>query len=239
MTRQSLSLVKTVSKSRLVLTTHLYKFPTGSLAINYLWTTKKSKFMIFSSKMKNYNLSSLTIGLANKNLEGVKSYKYLGVILDPHLTFQHHVAYIRGKTIGKLKMLGWVRRVMDQETFINLYKSLVIPLFDYCDVVYDGLRQNDIDTLQKLQNAACRIILSCDSRTHISDLHEALNLELLQSRRSRHTAHEMYKVYHQLTPLKILDMFVHPVNVHQRNTFCTISKFWYTKVPTHTDSKVV
>ena len=189
-------------------------FAINKLSLNH----KNSKFMIFSSRSKHFDLETINIGPPQQRLEGVPTFKYLGVKLDPHLTFENHVAYIRGKTIGKLKMLGRVRRVMDQETCANLYRSLVLPLFDYCDVVYDGLRQIDCEILQKLQNAACRIILKSDSRCHIEDLHSDLNLEILQSRRWRHSAHEMYKIYHELAPISLQNMFVLPRNRHDRTT---------------------
>ena len=95
--------------------------------------------------MKKFNYNQFAIGPENSHFEGVESYKYLGVMMDPHLTFERHVAFVKDKTFGKLKMLGKIRKVMDQETCTNLYKSLVLPLFDYCNVVYDRLRQLDND----------------------------------------------------------------------------------------------
>ena len=115
-------------------------------------------------------------------------------------------------------MLCRVRRVMDQKTRASLYKSLVLPLCDYCDITYDGLRQSDSSTLQKLQNAAARIILKSESRTHIGTLHKDLNLEMLDARRKRHIAYDIYKVYRNLSPQSILKMFDLPISVHQRPT---------------------
>ena len=42
----------------------------------------------------------------------------------------------------------------------TIYKSLIQPVFDYCDVVWDNLDQGLATKLQKLQNRAARIITS-------------------------------------------------------------------------------
>ena len=79
-------------------------------------------------------------------------------------------------------------------------------------------RQSDCEILQKLQNAACRIILGCDSMTPINDLHNLTQLETLQAKRLRHTAHEMFKIFHKISPSSLQNMFILPGMVHQRNT---------------------
>ena len=120
--------------------------------------------------------------------------------------------------IPKLKMLGKIRNIVDKDTAFSLYQSLVLPLFDYCDVVYDGLSQYNCDVLQKLQNAGIRSISQYDSRSHITDIHSEVNLEYLCSRREKHTMIEMFKVYHGLSPPYILSMFNKAREVHSINT---------------------
>ena len=110
--------------------------------------------------------------LNGDKIESVQKFKYLGVILDPTLSFTEHVEYIRNKVIPRLKMLEKTRCMVDKDTSLKLYKSLITPLFDYCSVVYDCLSARDTDRLQKIQNCALRIILKMDRRTHIKDMHE-------------------------------------------------------------------
>ena len=68
-------------------------------------------------------------------VDQVDTFKYLGVKLDPKLSFSHHVNYIKSKTISKIKILKRVRSLIDRDTSITLYKSLILPHFDYCSVV--------------------------------------------------------------------------------------------------------
>ena len=44
-----------------------------------------------------------------------------------------------------------------------LYKALLLPVYDYCNVCHDTLNQEQEDRLQHLHNAACRGILQVDN----------------------------------------------------------------------------
>ena len=67
-----------------------------------------------------------------------------------------------------------------------LYKSLVLPHFDYVDVVYMTATQEQLNRLQLIQNKSCRIILRAHKRTHIVDMHKTLRLQTLDIRRNNH-----------------------------------------------------
>ena len=56
-------------------------------------------------------------------------------MLDECLSFEAHIDYIHNKVSRKLSALRKVRECMDQEIALKLYKSLVLPHFDYCDTV--------------------------------------------------------------------------------------------------------
>ena len=42
-----------------------------------------------------------------------------------------------------------------------VYNAVILPLFDYCDIAWSNLLQQDIDRLQPLQNRSARIITRC------------------------------------------------------------------------------
>ena len=81
-----------------------------------------------------------------------------------------------------------------------MYKSLILPLFDYCDVVWDTAIRRELDRLQKLQNYAGRVITqsSYDIRSH--DILKSLKWENLADRRFRHEMILMHKVMNDQTP---------------------------------------
>ena len=70
--------------------------------------------------------------------------KYLGIQLDPLLNFEEHVDYIRCKTIGKVKLLGRLNEILAKDTLLMLYKTLILPIIDYGDVIFDCINQKNV-----------------------------------------------------------------------------------------------
>ena len=65
----------------------------------------------------------------------VQSVKYLGLIMDPQLSWKEHTI----KTISKAKSRIYaINRLkpLSGHLLIRLYRSFVMPIFEYCDVVW-------------------------------------------------------------------------------------------------------
>ena len=139
-------------------------------------------------------------------------------MLDQHLTFTNHVEYLKSKTLSKIGLLGKARYFVDHETAMMLYKTLILPYYDYCDYVYHCLSQKDSYTLQKLQNCSLRQILQCDKLSPVAEMHDICDLEMLNVRRDRHTSQEVYKAVHGITPESVQNMFSFVHETHSRST---------------------
>ena len=111
------------------------------------------------------------------DLERVNLFKYLGVYLDSCLTFDDHIDWAFKKSSMKLGAIRKIRHNLDRATTLLLYKSLVLPLIDYCDIVYGATAKDKLQKLQLVQNNACRNILLADMDTHVASMH--LELQLL------------------------------------------------------------
>ena len=188
---------------------------------------KKSKFMLFGTKSQVDRCVNLKVKHGQKELERVSTFKYLGVKLDPNLSFKDHVQYIRGKVVPKIKLLGHVSTFLDLETRLSLYKSLVLPIFDYADTVYNCLSQQDSYSLQKMQNCAMRRILHCDRMEPINNMHTMLHLLPLNIRRQSHSLNETYKIVNGHSPAYLGNMLTYVSEVHSRTTRSTSSNMLY------------
>ena len=76
----------------------------------------------------------------------------------------------------------------------TLYKSLVQPLLDYCDVAWSPGALKLVDKLERVQKLAARIVLGAPSTTRTVELYKTLNWSTLDQRRRYHTATYVFKV---------------------------------------------
>ncbi len=158
--------------------------------------------MLLGSRQHREINQSLDLKCGQDDIEEVNSFKYLGVMLDKFLNFDVHAEYISKKISQRLASLARSRKFMTPATSLQLYKSLIVSLFDYCDTVYLGMSQRDLNHLQILQNKACRVILKRGRFSNSLELHHELHIPLLSQRRELHLlvmVHKSLKKKHQAT----------------------------------------
>ena len=154
--------------------------------------TKKTKFLCFGTNSQISKCADLTLRFATTNLDRVHIYKYLGITLDSHLNFKKHIMDCRKTSAHKVYMLSKVRRYIDQETSIHLYKSMIMPVIDYGDIVYSGAPCTILEKLQKIQNRALRICLQADYHLPVITMHQRTNVPNLKVRRYAHLNNYIY-----------------------------------------------
>ena len=105
-----------------------------------------------------------------------------------------------------------------KDVTLGLYKSLVLPVLDYADVVYDCLNAKDCREIQKLQNYAVRIINMAGYDKSTKEMHIDAELMYLSDRRHSHTITYVYKGINGLLPEGVARQLT-PVNTaHNLNT---------------------
>ena len=114
-------------------------------------------------------------------------------IIDENLTFESHIKNIYKNVCQKLGAIRKTRICMDNRTSLTLYKSLVLPIIDYCDVVYMTANKANLQKLQIVQNIARRIILKADKRKSIDTMHKTLNILRLEDRTDYHMSNLSHK----------------------------------------------
>ena len=95
----------------------------------------KSRTMLLT-RNQNERESIINVYANNVLLEQVQNYKYLGIYLDHKLNFDFHIERLCSKSKQKLSSIGRIRKYINQETAFTLYRSLLLPVLDYCSVVY-------------------------------------------------------------------------------------------------------
>ncbi len=147
------------------------------------------------------------VSYGGTDVELVDTYKYLGIQLDSGLRFDRHVDYIKRKLYIKMKALGRIKPFIPDDLALQLYQSLVIPHFDYGDIVYDAMSSTSANQLQVIQNNCLRICLGRDKMSSTDDLHSDAKLPRLSSRRKQHSCQMVYKGRSNMSTTNIISMF--------------------------------
>jgi hypothetical protein len=95
---------------------------------------KKSNVMIIHRKKNIQDTIDVTIN-QNKLIQ-IDSVKYLGLHIDSKLQWQHHVNNMCKNLTKKLAMMNRSAKFVDKQTMIQIYKSFIMPTFDYADTVW-------------------------------------------------------------------------------------------------------
>ena len=92
--------------------------------------------MVFGTKNTFNKVDKIKVSINNKLLQNVPTYKYMGFNLDQTLNYKYHLGTVMNNISFKLYLFRKVRRFMNEKSAIRVYKSMILPFYDYCDVIY-------------------------------------------------------------------------------------------------------
>ncbi len=107
---------------------------------------------------------------------------------------------------------------LNTSTALMVYKTLILPVIDYCDFVYIGTSAQNREILQKLQNCAFRSILGADKLARTKDTHKILKMDMLDTRQEKDAAIQVYKFINDLGPEECRNLFTYVQDHHDVNT---------------------
>ena len=101
--------------------------------------------------------------------------KLLGVNLDESLNFNNHVNEVVSSSYFHIRTIGKMKAYMSKDDLESYVHSIISSKLDYCNVVLYGINKSVVNKLQKLQNAAARLIFKlpkhCSVTEKIRELH--------------------------------------------------------------------
>lgn len=177
----------------------------------------KTNYMIFKTKGKRVQ-SRLSVNINNKPLKQVKSSKFLGVIIDEHLSWNEHTKYLKSKLSKAIGILCKARKVLNVSTLVTIYNSFIYPYLTYGVEVWGNAVECNIKPIITLQKRAIRMINSAHYRAHTPPLFKRLNLLPFKDVFTSSVAKVMFKIMKNLTPRFLKDMFTVNSNLHHHIT---------------------
>ena len=146
-----------------------------------------------NSMIKSATLPRLTLRNDTIQLVTNYTYRYLGVKLDNKLNYELFKKEIARQTAHKIYLMSKIRKYISCHQAVTMYKTKILPYFDYGDILYMGTNQQTISKLQKLQNRALRLCLNETPYSSIAYLHKSTKTDHLAHRRNSHLLNFAYQ----------------------------------------------
>ena len=101
------------------------------------------------------------------DIDVVNKVKYLGLHIDNSLTWKCQIENIKWNVSRAIGLLEYCKNFVSMESLKDIYRSFVEPHLNYCYSVWGSGGITRIQSLQKLQNRAARIVTgsSYDARS--------------------------------------------------------------------------
>lgn len=163
----------------------------------------KSKYLAMGSKKQVADIvaHSPQVAILNEPIEYVTEARNLGLIMDSHLRFEHHVQEAVRSCLYRLKVLYRVRPYLSVDLRLTLCESLILSKLNYADVVFGPCLLSRTERLiQRVQNACARFCFKVPARAHITPFLNQANLMKMAARRKLHLATMLFGVIRNHQP---------------------------------------
>lgn len=157
---------------------------------------KKTKFIAFSpSAIGSNSISHLTLHENNcKNnqnkepcgcktkIDAVKHIQYLGIMLDQHLRWKQHTEKIARRLRSLIPVFYQLRNILSISQLVTVYKALVESIIRYGIIIWGGLYNSALNSLNVAQNYIIKIMLKKEKRYPTCELYnesKIYNIKLL------------------------------------------------------------
>ena len=167
--------------------------------------TKKTKSMLFGTNNRLKKAKKLDLKIGGDSIHYVKNFNYLGVKLDCKLTFESHALESMRLVSHKIYMLSQIRNFVTTHQALTIYKSKILPYFDYGDIFYINTYGRTRTKLQRLQNRGLKLCLGHNARYDTDLLHYEAKVPKLEPRRACHITNFVYHRAHDAKYTRVID----------------------------------
>ena len=184
---------------------------------------KKTKYMIFHNSQRNIAKNHLfkylvdepsTIKINETPIERVKSYKFLGLILQENLSWKEHIEKTANNISRTICILYKIKYKVPQNILKMIYSALILPHLNYGILIWGF----DLERLFILQKKAIRIISNSFFLEHTDKLFKKLKLLKIHDIFKLKCAVFFYKFQKNDLPHQLMSILSYQSSNHQYYT---------------------
>ena len=176
---------------------------------NLIVNASKTVALPLSIGRNTRNLNSdITLVLDGQTLNPTTSARYLGIIIDDHLSFKSHINHLENKISRSVGgVIAKLSYYLPHNTLITLYYTLIQSHLLYALPVWASTYKTYLLKLKKLQNKALRIISTCPIRSSITPQYYKFKVLKLKDLYNLEIVKFMHKFSHKKLPINFNDYF--------------------------------
>ncbi len=171
----------------------------------------KTNYMVFGSNFAS-QLGDLFLG--DNVVTRVDHVRYLGVLLDSHLSWKYHCNFVADKVYRGVGMLKKIRNELPQSCLLSVYYSFIYSYVSYAIVLWGSACMKYLHPIIIAQKEAIRIIADMPRLTHCAPLARQLHILFLEDVYKLSLACLMFSVQHNSAHCVLLTNFL-AVNYRQ------------------------
>ena len=170
---------------------------------------RKTECILFGPKRKLKGVQDFIVTCNNHIIKASDHVKYLGGIIDNHLSGEHIVDSIVHKVNNRLRFLYRQARFLDVKCKMSLCSALITCHMDYaCSSWYSILTNTLRKKLQVCQNKVVRFILDLPPMHSINyNVLSVLNLLNVEYRVVQLRLNHVFNIYHGKAPSYLCEQF--------------------------------
>ena len=161
------------------MTSELSKLQDWLLSNKLFLNVSKSNFILFRSPYVKIS-NSIKLKIDDEIVEERGSTKYLGIIIDKHLTWKEHLSSMAINLSKSLGILYRVRHNSSLQVLKQIYFSLFYPYLTYAILLWGNASVTDLNPIKIVQKRAVRTILNKSWNAHTQPLFHQLQFLTLE-----------------------------------------------------------
>ena len=135
----------------------------------------KTEFLLLGSRQQLAKFKVHSVQIGTTSVPPVERARDLGVIFDSNMTMEHQVSNCVKRAYHSLRNLRSIRKYLTKKAAEQLVHAFVTSRIDCCNALLYGLPKGQLQKLQRVQNAAARLVTNTRKYAHITPVLKSLH----------------------------------------------------------------
>ena len=128
----------------------------------------KTEFLVIGSRQQLLKIHHCSVRVDTIDIKPVKVARNLGAWFDSHFSMSTHISMSCSAAFFWLHNIKRISQFLPRDKLEMVLHAFVTSRIDYCNGLLYGLPDCEIAKLQRVQNAAARLLMSCKKYDHMT-----------------------------------------------------------------------